>query len=86
MQYFISGFLANIHRGEDALKASWRRFQCNNFSSSKTFWRRLQDVLEVEKSLRFIMTKNRQFFRAHIVISLDFDYECVKVPMRANKM
>ena len=27
-------------------KTSWRRLQCNNFSSSKTSWRCLEDVLQ----------------------------------------
>ena len=35
------------------LKTSSPRLQCNNFTSSKTFWRRLEDVLEDEKLLRW---------------------------------
>ena len=35
------------------LKTTSTRLQCNNFTSSKTSWRRLEDVLEDEKLLRW---------------------------------
>ena len=38
---------------EDALKTSSTRPQRNNFTSSKMSWRRLKDVLEDEKLLRW---------------------------------
>ena len=36
---------ANIRLGEDVLKTSSRRLQCNIFLSSKTSWRRLEDII-----------------------------------------
>ena len=35
----------NISLGEDVLKTSSRRLQCNIFLSSKTSWRSLQDII-----------------------------------------
>ena len=40
------------------LKTSSTRLQRNNFTSSKTFWRRLEDVLEDEKLLRWRRLEN----------------------------
>ena len=36
---------ANIRLGEDVLKTSSRRLQCNIFLSSKKSWRRLEDII-----------------------------------------
>ena len=64
-QYFMytcyylhhSTYPANIcwswRRLEDVFNTSSTRLQRNNFTSSKTSWRRLKDVLEDEKLLRW---------------------------------
>ena len=47
-------------------KTLWRRLQLNNFSSSKTSWRRVQDVLEDEKLLRLedvLRTSSRRLWK-----------------------
>ena len=36
---FVCSYPANIRLGQDVLKTSWRRLQCNIFLSSKTSWR-----------------------------------------------
>ena len=41
----VSTHPANIRLGEDVLKTSWRCLQCNIFLSSKTSWRRLEDII-----------------------------------------
>ena len=41
----VSTHPANIRLGEVVLKTSWRCLQCNIFLSSKTSWRRLEDII-----------------------------------------
>ena len=57
----------NICLGEKVLKKPWTR---NNFSSFRTTWRSLEEVLKEEKVLPFIMIKTDNCF----MISLGFGY------------
>ena len=57
----------NICLGEKVLKKSWTR---NHFSSFRTTWRSLEEVLKEEKVLPFIMIKTDNCF----LISLGFGY------------
>ena len=53
----------NIRLGEDVLETSWRLHQCKNCSSSKTSWRRLEDVFKTfgrRKVVALYCDKNRQ--------------------------
>ena len=47
LRQFNSSIPANIRLGEDVLKTSSRRLQCNIFLSSKTSWRRLEDIIAI---------------------------------------
>ena len=52
--YLLFSCQANIcWSSRHVLKTSSTHLQRNNFTSSKTFWRRLEDVLEDEKLLRW---------------------------------
>ena len=72
---------------EDVLKTSWRhvlktswrhvlktsstRLQRNNFTSSKTSWRRLEDVLEDEKLLRWRRLQDMSWRRLEDVLEIN---------------
>lgn len=78
--------LANVRLGEGGLKTSQRRLGEVFRVTSFCFPRRVQDVVENEKMLRFIMTKTGNCF----VISLGFGYvlhhcNAKKLPMEVTK-